>query len=153
MVGLLPIASAAVVQRRSPSPRRRGFVEQLQYMVKQDPALERSIVQGVRPGPDGREERRWLVALPSRQQLERVLRYMFDEDEFLSPHGIRSLSKVHQERPYVFEAEGQLTASPSTADDTTASPDSWPPKASSRTPSTCADTATRPVRRVLGRPV
>ncbi|MEO8605329.1 MAG: hypothetical protein ABI629_22355 [bacterium] len=36
---------------------------------------------------------------PSRKRLDRVLRLMLDEDEFLSPHGIRSVSRVHGERP------------------------------------------------------
>jgi hypothetical protein len=105
IVGLLPMAGAAVfgtdVAARAP-----GFMEQVQYMVKQDPTLRDSIMQTGRTGPDGRERRRWLVALPSREQLERLLRYMFDEQEFLSPYGIRALSKAHQERPYVFDAGG-----------------------------------------------
>jgi hypothetical protein len=43
-----------------------------------------------------------LLAIPSRERLERVLRYLLDEREFLSPYGIRSLSRVHRERPYIF---------------------------------------------------
>ena len=46
-----------------------------------------------------------LLAIPSRERLERVLRYLLDENEFLSPHGIRSLSRVHAEHPYVFDVE------------------------------------------------
>ena len=51
---------------------------------------------------DGRGHR--LLAIPSRERLLRVLRYVLDEREFLSPYGIRSVSKIHQERPYVFRA-------------------------------------------------
>jgi hypothetical protein len=54
--------------------------------------------------PDGGQ--RCLMALLTKERLQRVLRYMLDENEFLSAHGIRSLSKVHQE-PYVFHADGQ----------------------------------------------
>jgi hypothetical protein len=43
-----------------------------------------------------------LLAIPSRARLERVLARMLDEQEFLSPHGIRSLSKVHAHEPYSF---------------------------------------------------
>jgi hypothetical protein len=43
---------------------------------------------------------RILTAILTRERLVSVLRYMLDEDEFLSPYGIRSLSKVHQDRPY-----------------------------------------------------
>ncbi len=48
-----------------------------------------------------------LLAIPSRERLERVLRYLLDEDEFLSPHGIRSVSKAHAREPFVFRARGQ----------------------------------------------
>ena len=41
-----------------------------------------------------KEQRRGLLAIPMREQLESVLKYMLNEDEFLSPYGIRSLSKV-----------------------------------------------------------
>ena len=37
----------------------------------------------------------------------RVLRYLLDEDEFLSPYGIRSLSKVHEKQPFIFNAGGE----------------------------------------------
>ena len=37
----------------------------------------------------------------------RVLRYLLDENEFLSPYGLRSLSRVHQDRPYVLHVDGQ----------------------------------------------
>ena len=43
-----------------------------------------------------------LLAVPSRDRLERVLRYVLDENEFLSPYGIRSLSKHHLKDPYIF---------------------------------------------------
>ena len=48
-----------------------------------------------------------LLAIPTRAQLERVLRYVLDENEFLSPYGIRSLSRVHKDRPYIFRLNGQ----------------------------------------------
>ena len=44
---------------------------------------------------------------PRRPRLERVLRYVLDENEFLSPFGIRSLSQYHQDHPYVFRCSGQ----------------------------------------------
>ena len=43
-----------------------------------------------------------LLAVPSRDRLERVLKFMLDEEEFLSPYGIRSLSKYHEKHPYYF---------------------------------------------------
>ncbi|MGI8656307.1 MAG: MGH1-like glycoside hydrolase domain-containing protein [Pyrinomonadaceae bacterium] len=46
-----------------------------------------------------------LLAVPSRERLTRVLRYVLDESEFLSPYGIRSLSRFHKEQPYVLRDE------------------------------------------------
>jgi hypothetical protein len=48
-----------------------------------------------------------LLAIPTQTQLQRVLRYILDENEFLSPYGIRSLSRIHRERPYIFRLDGQ----------------------------------------------
>jgi hypothetical protein len=48
-----------------------------------------------------------LLAVPSRERLARVLRYVLDENEFLSPHGIRSVSRVHREHPFVFGVNGE----------------------------------------------
>jgi hypothetical protein len=53
--------------------------------------------------PD-REHHR-LLAIPSRERLERVLKYVLDEKEFLSPYGIRALSRVHKDHPYVFHID------------------------------------------------
>ena len=50
--------------------------------------------------PDGYSHR--ILAIPSRDRLTRVLRYLLDEAEFLSPFGVRSLSRIHGEQPYVF---------------------------------------------------
>ena len=54
----------------------------------------------------GKEGRRLLSTL-NQKKLESVLRYLLDENEFLSPFGIRSLSKVHEKHPFVFHAGGQ----------------------------------------------
>ena len=61
---------------------RRDLAAQISYME---------------PRADGNGRR--LLAIPSRPRLERVLRYVLDENEFLSPFGIRSLSRVHKDHP------------------------------------------------------
>jgi hypothetical protein len=48
-----------------------------------------------------------LLALPTRDRLERVLKYLLDETEFLSPFGVRSLSKVYKKHPYTISVGGQ----------------------------------------------
>ena len=50
---------------------------------------------------------RRLLSILNKQKLERVLAYMLDENEFLGPHGIRSLSRYHLEHPFVFHVGGQ----------------------------------------------
>jgi hypothetical protein len=56
-------------------------------------------------GPDGRSRR--LLSLVSGDRLRRVLRYVLDEAEFLSAHGIRALSRVHQDHPFVLRLDGR----------------------------------------------
>jgi hypothetical protein len=53
---------------------------------------------------DGKIRR--LLSIVTQPQLPRVLRFMLDEAEFLSPHGIRALSRYHREHPYLFDTEG-----------------------------------------------
>ncbi len=50
---------------------------------------------------------RRLLSILNKQKLERVLAYLLDENEFLGPHGIRSLSRYHLEHPFVFHVGGQ----------------------------------------------
>ena len=50
---------------------------------------------------------RGIIALVNESRLRRILTRMLDENEFLSPYGIRSLSRYHAEHPYVFTVEGQ----------------------------------------------
>jgi hypothetical protein len=50
---------------------------------------------------------RYLLTIASRRKLERIYRYVFDEKEFLSPHGLRSLSKFHEEHPFKLVTDGQ----------------------------------------------
>lgn len=49
---------------------------------------------------------RFLLSIVSRKQLPSVMRYMLDEEEFLSPYGIRALSKFHKDNPYVLHVNG-----------------------------------------------
>ena len=52
---------------------------------------------------DGTAHGHRLLAIPSRERLERVLRYMLDENEFLSPYGIRCALGVYKDQPYIFQ--------------------------------------------------
>ncbi len=57
--------------------------------------------------PDGEHYGLRLLALPNLERLQRMLQKMLDENEFLSPYGIRSLSAKHRNEPFVMDCNGQ----------------------------------------------
>src|SRR5262249_38934373 len=68
---------------------------------------------------DGTGHGHRLLAIPTKERLTRVLRYVLDESEFLSPHGVRSVSKVHEEHPFVLRVDGEehrVTYTPAESD-------------------------------------
>jgi hypothetical protein len=102
MVGLLPLCAATVFYgtflREHPEvrDRLRGFIEAR-------PELRTSIHDPVKLGYADRR----LAAILDETRLRRVLTKMLDEQEFLSPYGIRSISRYHAEHPYVFHVGDQ----------------------------------------------
>ncbi len=104
MVGLLPLCATTVIEpyQRERVPRVAQILrERLQRM----PELRESI-HPTGPAHLGYGER-GIAALVNPQRLRRILTRMLDENEFLSPYGIRALSRYHAEHPYVFDAGGQ----------------------------------------------
>ncbi len=103
MVGALPLIAVEILEedvlRNVP-----GFRKRMNWFLENRQDLARHIAYHELAG--GRGGLR-LLAVPSRERLERVLGYLLDEAEFLSPYGLRSLSRVHHGQPYVFEAGGQ----------------------------------------------
>ncbi len=97
-VGLLPLIAVEVLQQ-STIKKLPGFYRRFRWFMEHRPELARNITEAA--GND-----LILLAIPAREQLERVLRYMLDEDEFLSPHGLRSVSKFHEQHPCIFNAGG-----------------------------------------------
>jgi hypothetical protein len=104
MVGLLPLCAATVIEKwqRERVPRATAAY---QARLRQMPELLDSI-HPTGPGHFGVAER-GLMALVNPERLRRILSRMLDENEFLSPYGIRSLSKFHERQPYVFNVHGQ----------------------------------------------
>ena len=104
MVGLLPICATTVVE---PWQRERlpHFLELFAVRLRRMPWLLQSI-HPTGPGHLG-VAGRGIAALVDPDRLRRILSRMLDENEFLSPYGIRAVSRYHAEHPYVFRVHGQ----------------------------------------------
>jgi len=104
MVGLLPLCATTFTEKaaRARLPRAMAQIEERRRRM---PELLDSI-HPTGPGFFGVAER-GILALVNPERLRRILTKMLDEEEFLSPYGIRSLSKFHEKHPYVFHAEGK----------------------------------------------
>jgi hypothetical protein len=99
MVGLLPLCASTVFSEDIVNNNPK-LMEMIALFQKRHPELV-SQVAPTSGGYIGFKGRR-LLAILNKKKLERVLGYMLDENEFLGPHGIRSLSKVHQDHPFTF---------------------------------------------------
>jgi hypothetical protein len=101
LVGLLPLITVEVYEDKT-LESLPGFYKRLTWFRKYREDLPYCIThcEHIRG--------RCLIALPTRERLLRLLHYMLDENEFLAPHGIRSVSKFHEKHPYEFNAGGAL---------------------------------------------
>jgi len=104
MVGLLPLCATTVVEKwqRERVPTAMAW---LRERSRRMPELLKTI-HPTGPGHWGVAER-GIIALLNPERLRRILKKMLDENEFLGPYGIRSLSKFHEQHPYVFNVGGQ----------------------------------------------
>jgi len=104
MVGLLPLCASTVIEpwQRERVPRALAM---LLERVRRMPELGKTM-HPMGPGHYGVNDR-GIIALVNPERLRRILTKLLDENEFLGPHGIRSISKFHEQHPYVFHAGGQ----------------------------------------------
>jgi hypothetical protein len=104
MVGILPMCAITVVEKyqREIVP---AVLERFGKRLARKPELAASI-HPTGPGHFGCNER-GIIALVNPDRLRRILARVLDENEFLSPYGIRALSRFHAEHPYVFKVDGQ----------------------------------------------
>jgi hypothetical protein len=100
MVGLIPLFAVETLDPELVD-HLPGFKRRMQWFIENRPELsERFETEATEHGP------RRFLSLVSRRQLTRVLRYMLDENEFFSLYGIRALSRVHRDQPYMLKADG-----------------------------------------------
>ena len=104
MVGLLPLCATTVTEKwqRERIPRAMALVQE---RLRRIPEL-RATMHPTGPGHFGVADR-GIIALVNPERLRRILAKMLDENEFLGPCGIRSLSKFHEQHPFVFHVNGQ----------------------------------------------
>jgi hypothetical protein len=102
MVGLLSLCASTTF---SPDALEKlpNFAARAAWFGREHPELLKNINRPGRPGPGGQ----LMLSLLTDEKLRRVLARMLDEKEFLSPYGIRALSRVYDEHPYVFNLGGQ----------------------------------------------
>jgi Mannosylglycerate hydrolase MGH1-like glycoside hydrolase domain len=101
MVGLIPLFAVETLEPEIVD-RLPGFRRRMQWFIDNRPEFRGHVTTTV--GAGGGERR--LLSIVQRPQLLRVLGYMLDLEEFLSPHGIRALSRWHREHPYVLAIDG-----------------------------------------------
>jgi hypothetical protein len=102
MVGLIPLFAVETLEPEM-LDRLPGFKRRLEWFIDHRRDLIENVACMRTPG---RGERR-LLSVVTAERLQRVLRYMLDEEEFLSPYGIRALSRYHKDRPYVLPVNGR----------------------------------------------
>jgi Glycosyl hydrolase family 63 C-terminal domain len=101
IVGLIPLFAVTTIEPELLN-RLPAFKERLEWFIQHRPHLVQGIACMETPGIGARR----LLAIASQTKLRRILQKMLDETEFLSPYGIRALSKLHNEHPYVFDVNG-----------------------------------------------
>jgi hypothetical protein len=102
MVGFLPLCAATLIE---PEIRNKfpHLVQKIQTYLGRHPELK---ANNATIGMPGVQDRR-LLSIVDEKKLRRLLAYLLDENEFLSPYGVRALSKFHEQHPYVFNVGGQ----------------------------------------------
>ena len=105
MVGLIPLIAVVHLDEEVVN-RLPGFAKRVKWFLENRKDLARYISYA-ETSREGRKQHIRLLSIPSRERLEKVLRYMLDETEFLSPYGFRSLSRAYGEHPYVLQIGGR----------------------------------------------
>ncbi len=101
LVGLVPLFATDTIEQQS-IDRHPGFKKRMQWFIEN----RKDLTEGLASMTQGGLEQRRLLSVVNRERVERMLRRLFDETEFLSPYGIRSVSRYHADHPYELQLDG-----------------------------------------------
>ncbi|HEY9615198.1 MAG TPA: glucosidase [Microcoleaceae cyanobacterium] len=101
LVGLAPLFAVMTLQPEA-LEQLPALKHGMKWFVENRPELMKNIASTITRG----EERRHLLAIATPEQLTQILKHLLHEEEFLSPYGIRSLSRYHLHHPYTFNYQG-----------------------------------------------
>jgi len=104
LVGLLPICATTIFEKWQRERIPKAMADIFERSRRMPELLTTIHPSG--PGHYGIADR-GILALVNPERLRRILSKLLDENEFLSPYGIRSISKFHEQHPYVLHVEGQ----------------------------------------------
>jgi hypothetical protein len=101
LVGLAPLFAVLTLQPEA-LQQLPALKNGMQWFVENRPELMKNIASTILQG----EEKRHLLAIATPEQLSQILKHLLDEEGFLSPYGIRSISRYHLHHPYTFNYQG-----------------------------------------------
>jgi hypothetical protein len=101
LVGLLPLVAVGTLETEAVD-RLPGFKRRMQWFIEH----RRDLCCNIAPVTEHGLQARKLLSIVQVPQLVRLLERLLDEDEFLSPHGIRSVSRYHKDHPFIFPTDG-----------------------------------------------
>jgi len=96
LVGLIPLYAIEVLEHEE-LQSHPNFLRDVEWFIKNRPDLVGDACYGI-----GNGDRRYVLSIADPTQFKRLLQRIWDPDEFLSPHGIRSLSQHHRQHPFQF---------------------------------------------------
>jgi Glycosyl hydrolase family 63 C-terminal domain len=101
MVGIIPLFASGTLNPREVESHR-AFKRRMDWFIDH----RKDLTEGLAPLTQRGMEQRRLLSVANRPRLERIFKRLFDETEFLSPYGIRSLSRYHKDHPYQLALDG-----------------------------------------------
>ncbi len=101
MVGLIPLLAVEIVEPEE-LDALPAFKRRLEWFIRHRPTLAENVASMEESGVGARR----LLSIVDRDQLEQILTKMLEEDGFLSPYGIRSISRFHKDHPFTLDIDG-----------------------------------------------